>query len=397
MPHSRTRHLEALLKKTLSFSPITGVFGRRQVGKTTLVSRLANAYVTLDDRAVLELSVQDPETFLRDRSSNPLVIDECQLSPPLFPAMKEWVRTHPRPGQLLLTGSVRFSSRKAIRESLTGRLISWELLPMDLSEIHEKKLPDSLFRILDSKTVEVELKAARHCTDKDFDRSLEYGGLPGVFAVRDTAVREQRFETLLETVLERDLRLLIQTSLGYRNLRLLMRELALRQGEPLEYSELSRKTRISVITLKKIIAAFESLFLIRILETRGSEKKPVVFLEDQGEATFLCEGASNELRDLVRFLFAQLRVQHHYRPNKKVTCFQFRNRGGALVPLCFQCPTGALGIIPILEENPGHQTLATARSFLARTRNAKVLFVHRGVNDRILTPEIRILPVEKLL
>lgn len=131
MPHERQRHLAPLLSKTMRFSGIVGVFGHRQVGKTTLAHRLGSAYVTLDDPVQLNRAQRDGAQFLselresspKQRSSRPAVIDECQMAPPLFPALKEWVRTHPKPGQFLLTGAVRFSSRRAIRESLTGRML----------------------------------------------------------------------------------------------------------------------------------------------------------------------------------------------------------------------------------------------------------------------------------
>lgn len=397
MPHLRPRHLSALLKKTLAFSPIVGVFGHRQVGKTTLVQKLTDRYVSLDRREQLESSESDPASFLSHHRGSPLVIDECQLSPPLFPAMKEWVREHPEPGQLLLTGSVRFSSRKAIRESLTGRIIAWELLPMDLSETHETPLPDTLIRLMNAKTVEIDLKTAPYYSDKEFRRYLEQGGLPGIFSVREAAIRDQRFETQLETLLERDLRLLIDTTLGYRVLANLLRELAERQGLPIEIASLSRKTRISAPALRRLLNAFESLFLVRVLETRGTEKRPVLFLEDQGEASFLRGGRKDDLADLTRFLFAQLRVQHVYRPSEKTRVFQYRNRGGALVPLAYENARGAVGFIPSLTETPDASALASARSFTQAFRNAKVVVFHRGTSDLTISPAVRAVSVGKLV
>src|ERR1035437_9889529 len=132
MPHFRSRHLSSLISKALRFSPIVGVLGHRQVGKTTLCGALGKDYLSFDRAEFLDQGIHSPETLLRSHQALPLVLDECQLAPPLFPALKEWVRTHPKPGQFLLSGSVRFTSRKAIRESLTGRIINWALLPLDL-------------------------------------------------------------------------------------------------------------------------------------------------------------------------------------------------------------------------------------------------------------------------
>lgn len=377
MPHNRKRHLESLLKKTLSYSGIVGVFGHRQVGKTTLVSRFSDHYVTLDDPIRLEQANQDAMAFLEHGARKKVfVIDECQMSPPLFPALKEWVRTHPAPGQFLLTGSVRFSSRRLIRESLTGRIIAWELLPMDLSEAHGSALPNAIPRLLSAKSLDIELAPAAHCTDQHIQVALNQGGLPGIFAIRDAGIRAQRFETMIQTLFERDLRLIIETTVGYSSLRNLLALLALNQCKPIVLTDLSRQSRISVPTLKKLLQAFEAMYVIRVMQTEGSERRPVLFFEDQGEATYLASNRYDETTGLVRLLYSQLRHQIHYRPELRVDMFQFRNRGGAHVPLCFRAGKTTLGIIPILSENPQPAMLATARGFMKAFPGAKLMYVH---------------------
>jgi predicted AAA+ superfamily ATPase len=193
------------------------------------------------------------------------------------------VRVHKKPGQFLLTGSVRFSSRKAIRESLTGRTVNWELLPMDLSESHSAPLPDAIPRLLTGRHIDFRLKDASYFSAKVYEQALSQGGLPGVFVIRDSSIRKQRFETQIETLLERDLRLLVQTSLEYRTLRNLLSVLAARQGLPLEFSEVSRSARISVPALRRVLAALEAMFLIRMIDTEGSRRRPVLFLKTKGK------------------------------------------------------------------------------------------------------------------
>ena len=135
MAHERIRHASDRLKRLLGFSPIVGIFGHRQVGKTTLLSRHVRSYATLDLRAQLDRAEADPQAFVSSATEYPFGIDEAQLAPALFPALKEHVRVHRRPGQFILSGSVRFTSRKAIRESLTGRIVHLELLPFTQAEI----------------------------------------------------------------------------------------------------------------------------------------------------------------------------------------------------------------------------------------------------------------------
>lgn len=397
MPHLRSRHLTPLLKKSLGFSPIVAVFGHRQVGKSTLASKFADKYVTFD---VFEQWVEaetEPHSFLQKNIGRPLVIDECQMSPKLFPAMKEWVRVRKAPGQLLLTGSVRFSSRKAIRESLTGRVIAWELLPMDMSETCGEPMPHSLERLLNTKSVEIELPSARYATNSAIDRYMRFGGLPGIFGIRDDAVRQQHFETQINTLLERDLKLILQTTLGYRPLRQLLVLLARQNGAPLDLASLNRETRISVPTLRKLITAFEAMFLIRVIPTEGTQKRPVVFFEDMGEANALYDHAEHPITRLTSFLFTNLRTQVAYRPDLGITVFQFRNRGGSLIPLCFKKGSARIGIIPMLDESPDLSSIRSARSFTETYPGAKVLLVHLGNQDRIITPQIRVVGARQLV
>ncbi len=118
--------------------------------------------------------------------------------------------------------------------------------------------------------------------------------------------------------------------------------------------------------MRKLISAFENIFLIRIIPTEGTEKKPVIFLEDQGEASYLAAGRYDELTNLTRFLFSDLRTQLHYRPELGVRIFQFRNRGGAHVPLCFAQGARVLGIIPSLSDRPNLRRHQERSKFLGK-------------------------------
>ena len=105
-----------------------------------MLEKLGSSYSTLDrENTLLELEA-DTELFIQNRP-RPFAIDEAQLAPRLFPALKEQVRIQKGMGQFLLSGSVRFTSRKAIRESLTGRISFVELLPFTRSEADGDPLP----------------------------------------------------------------------------------------------------------------------------------------------------------------------------------------------------------------------------------------------------------------
>lgn len=397
MPHERVRHIKELIIKSLNYSPIVGILGHRQVGKTTLSSGLSTTYFTLDLKQVLDSIQTNPMQFLVDNPGKPLVIDECQYAPELFPALKEFVRVNKKPAQILLTGSVRFTSRKIIKESLTGRIINWELLPMNYTELNNKPLSDKLIKFLGAKTIELDIKKNTISFNKEIKRYLSCGGLPGIFSLRNEAIRVQKFETQLQTMLERDLKLILETSLSLRSIYSLLTYFVDRQGMPINFTDAARVTRISIPTIKKLISAFEAMFLLRIYESEGGQKAPTLYFEDQGEASHLMKQVRTEFQEVEHYFYANFRAQWMYRPELKIRMTQYRTRSGALVPFVLRNQKDVLGIIPIIEDNPSFSVFGSSRSFLNENPQAKVLYVHSGTTDKVLNSRERIVPIGGLI
>lgn len=388
MPHLRERHIAPSIKKSLAFSPMVGVVGHRQVGKTTLLEYFSKTYVSLDRGSVNEQATTDPERFVSGFNNFPVGLDECQLSPPLFPALKERVRQVKRPGQFLLSGSVRFGSRKAIRESLTGRILLLELLPMTVSELCQKPIPQLLTKILLAKTqkavesfLDTSYRQAKKAVDFErvFESSMKNGGLPGVCFIRNGSLQRLKWESQLETILTRDLELISETNLSLQTKKSLLAELARKQGLPLSYVELSRKCRISIPALKKLILAFEGLFLVRTIPCKGGERRPVIFLEDQGEAQHLTENRIDTESSFTNTLYMNIRVPFLMplgAMESPAAIFQFRTRGGAFVPFAFESGRHVVGILPSLEEQPSKSVLGSAQSFLKAFPYGRAVIIH---------------------
>ena len=375
MPHNRDRYIQPLILQALKHSPIVGLLGHRQVGKTTLASAIAHEYVTFDSAYELENAIHRPIEFLENRRS-PFAVDEAQLCPALFPAAKEWVRTHPKKGQLIFTGSVRFTARKLIRESLTGRIVNLEVLPMSIAELNGWPLPQfisDLIKIGSSRSLDTFEAKHKNIKPQLFWEYLNTGGLPGICFFRDASVRQTRFESHLDTILNRDLHLIVRSTLSPLQLRRLATFLAQNQGEPLELKSAAKACQASTTTVKKLLIAFEALFLIRPLPSYGTVSKISYFFEDQGLATHLGQDLLSPQTQILRGVFANLRSELHYRPHPKNEIFSFRTHDGAVVPLAFRTEQGVLGIIPSDEKTPTLKARASARSFLEHFPHAKVI------------------------
>jgi predicted AAA+ superfamily ATPase len=392
MAHERSRYLKASVIKASGMSPIVGILGHRQVGKTTLLGNVCTKYFVLDQKDEREAAQADPSGYLKTRAGRLVALDECQTVPDLFPALKEHVRKKKMPGQFILSGSVRFTSKESIRESLTGRVSYFELLPFSVSELLGRPLPDFCVRALESidfsnfrpealTQKELELRA------EQIPLSFKKGGLPGVCFIRDDKLREQKIEDQLHTVLDRDLRMVQKIFISYTDILALVRILARMQGEPISFSELRKETGISVPAIKKIIYALEAVFVLRTVKIEGSTKGHVLFFEDQAEWAYLSETKATLLQQVTHFCFTDLRTQFAYRLGAYTRCFQFQTRAGAMVPICFSNAGGTLGILPTLNPEEAQQRHSgSIRSFLSAYPNSKLLVVH--LNEK--------LPMQKL-
>jgi uncharacterized protein len=81
------RTVEPRLQRSAKTRPVVVLTGARQTGKTSTFLRLfpKHAFVSLDLRAEAEQAEKEPSTF-RQRHPPPVLIDEVQYAPGLFPA-----------------------------------------------------------------------------------------------------------------------------------------------------------------------------------------------------------------------------------------------------------------------------------------------------------------------
>ncbi len=402
MAHIRNRHLAAQFDKLLKTSALVGVFGHRQTGKTTFVSAHSGNYITFDRQQDLSECNKDSELFLKNQKSSCTVIDECQLSPSLFPALKEWVRTHKRPGQFILTGSVRFTSRKAIRESLTGRIISAEMLPMTVAELQQRSLPDAAVRLLSSKDFTGFPLADFHArfssgSSSALEKYIRLGGLPGICLLKDAKNRKDHFSALIRLILDRDLRQIVQTTLSLDTLERYLRFIASRGLDLYSFAEARRSTGLSEQTQKKLLFAFESIFLIRRIPAEGVSGESIL-LEDQLEERELSDNSLAAQTQLTTAIYRNLRAQFTYRSGEQLSYFQYRTRGGAYVPLALRNERGILGFIVISTNSPSVSEKRSADSFMRANPGAKVVFLSSSLKTPVLLNAVScILPVASVI
>jgi len=283
----------------LADTPVVLLVGPRQSGKTTLVQSLEGRghrarYLTLDDPATLAAAQADPAAFLEDLQG-PVILDEVQQAPALFPVLRSVVDRRRAPGSFLLTGSADVLTAPRLAEALVGRMEVLTLWPLSQGEIERRKegFLDALFRLrLPSGEVNGEDRAGL------LRRALA-GGFPEPLQ-RSERRRADWSRAYVATILQREVRDLARIE-GLADLPRLLQLLAARATGLVNVSQLSQSSGIPQTTLKRYLALLEQTFLIQRLPawTRTPSKRliksPKLLFVDTGLLARLAEWSEARL------------------------------------------------------------------------------------------------------
>ncbi|MBI1861549.1 MAG: ATP-binding protein [Deltaproteobacteria bacterium] len=405
MPHLRRRHLQEPFDKLIRQARIVGILGHRQVGKTTFLERVADEFVTLDDEDSFRSAQLSPKAFVASLKARRSGIDECQLVPGLFPALKVRVGTSSIPGRFILSGSVRFTSRKAIRESLTGRISNLEMYPFVLTELTGEPNSSFLFKAIGASTIESlvviadgQVSAMKQRT-KTINSFLQNGGLPALFHIRNRNSQAALLRDILETILDRDLRLVYRTSLPYQRIHEYCSALASSPLQIVRPGTLRKNVRIAETAQHHLLHALESVFLVRRIPVEGDYQGDLFWFEDQIERSHFTSTMNVDDADWITLIYRNARAQFGYRLGEHADYFHFRTRGGSQIPLGIRTRQGILGIVSIESRRDINLSLKrSADSFLKTYNHSKVLFLTRaGTTCEALSDRVGVLPVQTAL
>lgn len=243
--------------------------GARQVGKTSLLRKLFpnHSFVSLDLPSLSEMAENSPEEFLR-KYPPPILIDEVQYAPALFRFLKVFIdQNRHNHGQIIMTGSQKFSLMKEISESLAGRCAVMELEGLSFNELGE---------------INPEENVAARCIK---------GGFPQIHATEemDLLVFHQSY---LATYLERDIRTLIKVG-QLRDFERFIRACAYRNAQLINKADIARDVGISAPTANEWLSALQASNQIVLLEpwfsnkSKSMVKSPKLYFQDTGLLCYL--------------------------------------------------------------------------------------------------------------
>lgn len=296
-----TRHMEKPVMELNEQYPVLLLTGPRQVGKTTMLEHLIEVEgkgrkkVSLDDLTLRELAKTDPKMFFQ-LYQPPLLIDEVQYAPELFPYIKIMVDECHQPGDFWLTGSQLFKMMKGVQESLAGRVALLHLSPLSQSEIM-KRPPEPPF------SLELPLLSERQNgrqmlnTPEVFQR-IHQGGMPAL--VTGTYSNASIFySSYIDTYMERDVRRLSNDIDSLKFLRFL-RSVAARTSQQVNYKGIVDDAEIDQTTAKNWLHVLEALGIIFLLEPYSNNvlkrtvSTPKLYFYDSGIVCYLTRWSSPE-------------------------------------------------------------------------------------------------------
>lgn len=347
------RHLAPHIIEALKDTPVIFINGARQCGKSTLAKQLISPsypakYLSLDDLEVLNAARSDPSGFIAGLSS-PVILDEVQHLPELFPAIKAAVDHKRTPGRFLLTGSTNISLIPELSKSLVGRIEIFNLWPLSQGEIDNQQ-EGFLQNIFTD-------KFPHNLTNKTTNNLITRigrGGYPEV-VMRSTEARKNAwFQSYINTILQRDIQELSRIE-GLTDLPRLLKLIAARTATLLNFAELSRTMQFPQTTLKRYMTLLDGVFLISLLPAWSNNlskrlvKAPKIMLNDTGLLTFLLGYNADKLNNdsqalgpiLENFILNELRKQNSWNENK-MQFFHFRTQAGEEVDILIENAAGEI-------------------------------------------------------
>lgn len=317
------RDIHHALRDHLTAKQVTVLTGMRRTGKTTLVRQLlaeapsANTLYLdlerLDNRELL--AMKNYEAVLQAFAQRGLSIqqkmyvalDEMQHVPQAPSLIKYLYDNHDI--KFIVTGSSSYYLKNLFTESLAGRKKIFELWPLDFGEfLTFKQIPFQPVQFFQQR-----FDAAEYARLTGYyEEFINYGGFPEVVLASSASAKRDLAADIISSYINIDVKTLsdIRQADALVNL---MRLLAARVGNKLDYNKISRLTGLSRPTVKSYVLFLEKTYILHRLPVfarrpdREIVKAQKVYFADNGLLNTLTQVHSGALFE--NSVFNQLR--HH--------------------------------------------------------------------------------------
>ena len=364
MKKYRNRVVDSILQEKLEGKGAVLIEGPKWCGKTTTAEQIAKSVLYMDDPQSKEQNVNmaalNPKRLLSGET--PRLIDEWQIAPKLWDAIRFEVDHRDDLGQFVLTGSAVPPDTKEITHSGTGRF-SWLMMrPMSLYESGESTGEVSLSRLFEGKgEVDGESKL-------DLERIallICRGGWPRSIDMRDKIALNQAID-YYDAVVHSDINRADGVEKNPERVKRLMRSLARNQGQQIANTAIAadiaanNESTINQETVAGYISALKKIFVVEDMPAwnpnlrsksaiRTSDTR--YFVDASIAAAALGIGPNDLINDLntMGFLFETMCVRdlRVYAEALGGSVYHFRNKAGLECDAVVHLRNGSYGLIEI--------------------------------------------------
>ena len=298
------RKIISKIDNYLDYKETIVIYGARQVGKTTIMKMLINKlrsrdiseeaifYIDLEDIDLLNICNNGIDSLIRyveARTSYKgriyLFIDEIQYLNNASSFIKLMVDNHSDRFKLIVSGSSVLDIKSNIRQSLVGRIVTFEVFGLDFEEFLWFKGKRFSLNKVDDIKAEKELKEL-------FEEFTIFGSYPRVALIPDIDAKKYYLKELIQTYIKKDIRDIgkIRNIMKFNNF---IRILSDQAGKLLNVDNLSSSVGIARETVYDYLMLLESTYIVKRLNpfyrNLKSEltKMPKIYFEDNGVLNYL--------------------------------------------------------------------------------------------------------------
>lgn len=266
MDQYKKRIADTLLVRKLEGKGAVLVEGAKWCGKTTTAEQVAKSILYMSDsekiNQYLELADVNPKQLLQGET--PRLLDEWQLAPKLWDAVRFEVDHRKELGQFILTGSAVPVETEDIHHTGTGRFARLKMRTMSLFESGESNGSVSLANLFNEQT---DIEGAN---DLSFERIAFLacrGGWPQAIEMRDAIALDQAFD-YCDAVVNADISRVDKVARDPERTKRLLRAYARHQGAQIANTVIKAdmaandNTTVDDDTLYSYITALKKIFVI---------------------------------------------------------------------------------------------------------------------------------------
>ena len=364
MKKYRNRVVDAILQEKLEGKGAVLIEGPKWCGKTTTAEQIAKSVLYMDDPQSKEQNVNmaalNPKRLLSGET--PRLIDEWQIAPKLWDAIRFEVDHRDDLGQFVLTGSAVPPDTKEITHSGTGRF-SWLMMrPMSLYESGESTGEVSLSRLFEGKG---EVDGESKLVLERIAFLICRGGWPRSIDMRDKIALNQAID-YYDAVVHSDINRADGVEKNPERVKRLMRSLARNQGQQIANTAIAadiaanNESTINQETVAGYISALKKIFVVEDMPAwnpnlrsksaiRTSDTR--YFVDASIAAAALGIGPNDLINDLntMGFLFETMCVRdlRVYAEALGGSVYHFRNKAGLECDAVVHLRNGSYGLIEI--------------------------------------------------